>query len=87
MSSNKIALHALVMNLLRSAVGKTHVLWSGFVMDYTTSQKSTMSTLALELSVSSPFYPWVTATEPTLCRDPNLPTPKGNIYEFWPIFE
>ncbi len=23
--------------MLRSAVGKTHVLWSGLVMDYTTS--------------------------------------------------
>ncbi len=31
-------------------------------LDYT--QKSTRSTLALKLSVSPPFYPWVTATKP-----------------------
>ncbi len=66
--------------MLRSAVGKTHVLRSRLVMDYTTSyftQKSTISTLAVKLSVSAIFYPiyivyikyfesfeypWVTAT-------------------------
>ncbi len=43
--------------LLRSAVGKTHVLRSRLVMNYTT-QKLTISTLALKLSVSAIFYPW-----------------------------
>ncbi len=64
-----------VVSLLQSAVGMAHVLRSGLVMGYTTSyfplivlgsldytQKSTRSTLALEPSVSPPFYPWVTAT-------------------------
>ncbi len=58
--------------MLQSAVGMAHVLRSGLVMGYTTSyfplivlgytQKLTRSTLALKLSVSPSFYPWVTAT-------------------------
>ncbi len=55
--------------MLRSAVGMAHVLRSRLVMNYmyTTSyldytQKSAISTLALKLSVSSPYYPWVTVT-------------------------
>ncbi len=64
--------------MLRSALGMTHVLQSRLVMDYTTSyfplivlgyhytQKLTRSTLALELSGSPPYYPWVTATT-TFC--------------------
>ncbi len=54
-------------NLLRSAVGIAHHTWHNWWQtgdiwpSYT--QKSTKSTLALKLSVSPPFYPWVTATE------------------------
>ena len=48
--------------MLRSAVGMAPVLRSGLVMDYATSQKSAISTLALKPSVSPPYYPWVTAT-------------------------
>ncbi len=48
--------------MLRSAVGKTRVLRSRLVMNYTTSQKLTISTLAVKLSVSAIYYPLVTAT-------------------------
>ncbi len=57
-----IQINSPTIQVLRSAVGIAHVLRSRPVMDYTTSQKSTRSTLALKPSVTSPYYTWLTVT-------------------------